>query len=316
MQQGDCNAPATFQRLMTWIFRDHLGIFVRVYLDNIFVFSDSIDDHEGHLKTVFGILCLQRLFLSRDKLDLHLKDMDCLGHRIDDQGLHADSDKMSRILEWRTLRSYPEVLRFVGLVKYLAHFMPDVSAYTSPLKSICSNGQPFYWRPLHQTCLERIKDLARKTPILCAIDVCRPEPIWVITDASGYGVGALYGQGTDWETCRPARFMSKKFTAAQRSYRTFEHKALGVIEALIKWEDKLVRQQFIIVTDHEALETIKTSNRDGKSGGLIRWDEYLSQFMITRSTCRSSWLVGFAIAMRIAYSRQNRWLRHQGSPTS
>ena len=67
-----------------------------------------------------------------------------------------------------------------------------------------------------------------------------PEPIWVITDASGYGVGALYGQGTDWETCQPAGFMSKKFTVAQRSYRTFEHEALGVIEALMKWEDKLV----------------------------------------------------------------------------
>ena len=42
MQQGDCNAPATFQHLMTWIFRDHLGLFVRVYLDDIFIFSDTI----------------------------------------------------------------------------------------------------------------------------------------------------------------------------------------------------------------------------------------------------------------------------------
>jgi hypothetical protein len=75
--------------------------------------------------------------------------------------------------------------------------------------------------------------------------------------------------------------MSKKFTSAQRSYRTFEHEALAVIEALMKWEDKLVGRQFCIVTDHEALETIKTSNRDGKSGRLIRWDEYLSRFKFT-----------------------------------
>ena len=144
--------------------------------------------------------------------------MDCLGHRIDDQGLHADSDKMARICEWRPMQSYPEVLRFLGLMNYLAHFMPDVSAYTSLLKAICSNGRPFYWKPLHQACLDRIKDLARKTPILRAIDVRINEPIWVISDASGYGVGALYGQGPEWQTCRPARFMSKKFTAAQRSY--------------------------------------------------------------------------------------------------
>ena len=46
----------------------------------------------------------------------------------------------------------------------------------------------------------------------------------------------------------------------------------------MKWEDKLVGRQFTIVTDHEALETIKTTNCDGKSGRLIRWDEYLSRF--------------------------------------
>ena len=281
MQQGDCNAPATFQRLMTWIFREYIGIFIRVYLDDIFVFSDSIEDHEKHLRLAFDTLRRHRLYLSRPKLDLYSEDMDCLGHRIDDQGLHADSDKMARIVGWRTLRSYPEVLRFVGLVKYLAHFMPDVSAYTSPLESICGNGQPFYWKPLHQTCLDRIKDLARKTPILRPIDIKIDEPIWVISDASGYGVGAVYGQGPDWQTCRPAGFMSKKFTAAQRSYRTFEHEALAVIEALMKWEDKLVGRQFIIVTDHEALETIKTTNRDGRSGRLIRWDEYLSRFKYT-----------------------------------
>src|ERR1700677_4342213 len=86
--------------------------------------------------------------------------------------------------------------------------------------------------------------------------------MYAVLNPYGYRVGALYGQGTDWETCRPARFMSKKFTAAQQSYRTFEHEALGVIEALMKWEDKLVGRQFIIVTDHEALETIKTSNRN------------------------------------------------------
>ena len=174
------------------------------------------------------------------------------------------------------MQSYPEVLHFLGLVNYLVHFMPDVSAYMSPLKAICSNGQPFYWKPLHQACLDRIKNLARKTPILRAIDIRVNEPIWVISDASGYGVGALYRQGPEWQTCQPAGFMSKKFTAAQRSYRTFEHKALAVIEALMKWEDKPIGRQFMIVMDHEALKTIKMMNRDGKSGQLIHWDEYLS----------------------------------------
>ena len=73
MQQGDCNTPATFQRLMTIIFRDYIGRFVHVYLDNIFVYSNSIKEHEKHLKIVFDKLHQARLYLEESKLDLYSK---------------------------------------------------------------------------------------------------------------------------------------------------------------------------------------------------------------------------------------------------
>jgi hypothetical protein len=166
--------------------------------------------------------------------------MDCLGHRIDDRGLHADDDKLTRVLEWRSPRSHNEVQRLLGLIQYLANFLPDIAHFTSPLESICRNGLSFFWRPFHQLCLERIKSIIRKTPILKPIDVNNPDPIWVINDVSVVGVGAVYGQGKDWKTCRPAGFMSKKFMSAQRSYKTYEQEALAVIESLMKWEDKLL----------------------------------------------------------------------------
>ena len=97
MQQGDCNAPATFQRLMTAIFRDFIRRFVHVYLDDIFVFSDSIEEHEEHLRLIFDRLRKAQLYLEESKLDLYSKHMDCLGHVIDDRGIHADSDKMARV---------------------------------------------------------------------------------------------------------------------------------------------------------------------------------------------------------------------------
>ena len=97
MQQGDCNAPATFQRLMTTIFREYIGKFVHVYLDDIFVFSKSIAEHEEHLELVFDKLRKAQLFLEESKLGLYSKQMDCLGHIIDDRGIHADTDNMSHI---------------------------------------------------------------------------------------------------------------------------------------------------------------------------------------------------------------------------
>src|SRR6202040_2655959 len=79
MQQGDCNAPATFQRLMTVIFQQYIGRFVHIYLDDIFVFSNSIEVHEKHLRLVFDKLRKAQIFLEESKLNLYSKKMDCLG---------------------------------------------------------------------------------------------------------------------------------------------------------------------------------------------------------------------------------------------
>ena len=90
------------------------------------------------------------------------------------------------------------------------------------LAAIQKNGHLFLWKPMHQVCMDNIKVLACKVPILCPIDPSGDNPIWVICDASASGIGAAYGQGPDWKSCRPAGFMSKKFTAAQHNYHVFE----------------------------------------------------------------------------------------------
>src|ERR1700677_3673868 len=84
MQQGDCNTPTTFQQLITVIFQDFIRRFVHVYLDDIFMFSNSIEEHEKHLELIFDKLHKVQLYLEESKLDLYSKHMDCLGHIIDD----------------------------------------------------------------------------------------------------------------------------------------------------------------------------------------------------------------------------------------
>jgi hypothetical protein len=54
MQQGDCNTPSTFQRNMNHIFHDYIGIFLHVYLDDIFVYNKSVEKHQKHLELVFA----------------------------------------------------------------------------------------------------------------------------------------------------------------------------------------------------------------------------------------------------------------------
>jgi hypothetical protein len=276
MQQGDCNVPSTFQRLMNRIFQDYIGVFIHVYLDDIFVFSDSIEEHQNHLGLVLNKLREHSLYLHADKCELYAEKVECLGHMIDEHGLHADSDKMARIREWKTPRNYLEVQRFLGLVQYLAHFLPDISAYTSPLSAMTRNGQAFLWHPLHDHCFQLIKTICCMTPVLKPIDPDSSEPIWVICDTSVFGIGAMYGQGPEWQTCRPAGFLSKKFSNTQRNYRTFEHETIAILEALLKWEDKLIGRRIHVVTDHQALEIFQMQRR--LSARQTRWMEYLSRF--------------------------------------
>jgi len=112
MQQGDCNAPSTFQRLMTVVFREYIARFVHIYLDDIFIYSSSIEEHEKHLESVFNKLCNTQLYLSQDKVDLYSQRMDCLGHIITDVGIHTCVDKMQKIQDWRQPQNYHDVQRF------------------------------------------------------------------------------------------------------------------------------------------------------------------------------------------------------------
>ena len=123
--------------------------------------------------------------MSRSKLDLFSDKTDCLGHIIDDNGIHAELDKMWRIREWRIPQNYNEVQIFLGLVQYLALYMPDITVCTTLLSGLAQNNQTFQWTPLLDKCFQRIKVIARQSLILLKpVDFNKNEPVWVIMDGS------------------------------------------------------------------------------------------------------------------------------------
>jgi Reverse transcriptase (RNA-dependent DNA polymerase) len=195
MQQGNCNAPSMFQHSMNITFQEFIGIFLHAYLDDLSIYSNMVEEHQQHLTKVFTWLHKCRFYVRADKCELFAERIDCLGHIIDNKGLHADANKMAKIYCWNRPHNYNDVQRFLGLIQYLAHFLPDITTHTGLLAAITKNGTLFYWRPLHETCFQTIKVICCQTPILCLIESSKDEPIWVICDASVYGVGAMYRQG-------------------------------------------------------------------------------------------------------------------------
>ena len=157
--------------------------------------QNTLKEHIEHI--IFALLQLREahFFLSKSKADLFSNNIDCLGHVIDDKGIQAESDKMRHIWEWRTPFNYNEVWKFLGLVQYLAQFIPDLTAFTTPLLGSAHNNWAFQWTPLLNKCFESIKALATRAPILKSVDFSSNEPVWVIADGFKTGVGAMYGWG-------------------------------------------------------------------------------------------------------------------------
>ena len=86
----------------------------------------------------------------------------------------------------------------------------------------------------------------------------------------------MYGQGPTWKNCWPTGFMSKKFTMVQQNYAIHEMKTLAILEALMKWEDKLIGYDVHIITDHKALGFFKTQIR--LTVHQHHWMDYMSRF--------------------------------------
>ena len=134
------------------------------------------------------------------------------------------------------------------------------------------------WTDTHQLAFDGIKKLVVGRDCLTTIDLALlPEyKIYVTTDASDLGSGAVLSFGKTWESARPVAFESMTFKGAQLNYPVHEKEMLAIIRALTKWRVDLLGVPFLIYTDHKTLENFHLQ-RD-LSRRQARWMEFMSQY--------------------------------------
>jgi len=297
---GLTNAPATFQRVMNKIFKDQIGKFVLVYLDDILVMSRTPEEHEQHLRIVLEVLRQEGLRAKLSKCEFNKPELHFLGHVIGKDGIAVDPAKIAVIEKWPVPKSLKELQAFLGLANYFRKFVEHFSTVVAPLTSL--TGQPgkgqkkfakaINWSDLgnqvyeytekkpdgttvtHKTtALDAFNEIKRRlvtAPVLAIPDL--NKPFQVHTDASVVGTGGVLMQEG-----RVVAYTSSKFTPAEYNYTTGEQELLGLIRALQVWRCYLEgAPNCELITDHHPL--VHLEKQPNLSRRQARWMEFLSRF--------------------------------------
>jgi len=183
--------------------------------------------------------------------------------------------KVDKVLASRTPSSPSDIKEFLGLVNYIAQFLPGLSEWSTVLSDLTRKGVNFEWLPEHDEAFYNIKRLTKNYPICKPIDYNNPDPVMLVADASNRGLGGYFGQGKDYKTMVPAGFHSRAFHSAEKNYPTHDKEMLAIVDCLKKFEPHLTGIKFDILTDHRPLTHWQTQEL---SPHQIHWNETLSRF--------------------------------------
>ena len=158
MPFGLTNAPATFQRLMNKVFREEIGKFVAVYLDDIIIFSVTFEEHIQHLRQIFQQLKKAGLKLGRDKCEFGKTELAFLGHIVSGNGIAPDPSKIEKIKDFPIPKTLTELRGFLGLASYYRRFIQNFSTIAAPLHRLLRKDIPYEWTESQQAGFEYLKN--------------------------------------------------------------------------------------------------------------------------------------------------------------
>ena len=117
------NTPAAFMDLMNRVCRPMLDRSMIVFIDDILVYSKTKEQHEQHLTVVLETLRRERIFAKFSKYEFWLREVQFLGHIINQVGILVDPAKTKDVMHWEVLKNASEIQSFLGLVGYYRRFI-------------------------------------------------------------------------------------------------------------------------------------------------------------------------------------------------
>lgn len=274
MPFGLKNAPSTFQRIMNQTLYGLIGKICFVYLDDIIIFSDSLENHLLRLEKVFLRLRENHLRIQLDKSEFLKKETKYLGHIITDKGVKPNPELIKAIKNFPKPSTVNEIQRFLGLTGYYRRFIKDYASLSKPLTSLLKKGQPFEWTIERNEAFQKLIELLQSNLILIYPDF--KKQFFLTTDASNYAIGSILSQKNEEEFLRPISYASRTLNKAELNYSTIEKELLAIVWSTKHFRPYLYGRKFIIITDHKPLLWLFNVKDPGSR--LLRWRLRLEEY--------------------------------------
>lgn len=277
MPMGLTNAPATFQTLMNTILQPFLDRFVIVYLDDILIFSNSLEEHRTHLDQVLSKLEENELFAKPSKCTIGVQEVEFCGHLVGGGVVKTSRSKTKLIEEWPTPTNVHEVRQFLGLASYYRRFVRNFATIAAPLSDLLKEtdvelrkkkNRSVIWTAKCQHAFEVLKARLTSEPVLQQPDW--HQPFVIETDASEWAIGCTLLQLGKDGALHPVAFDGRKLQGAELNYAVQEKELLAIKHAIRTWShyiDNHTRTK--IFTDHESLKYLKDTKVPSKR--LAHW---------------------------------------------
>lgn len=277
MPMGLKNSPSTFQRVMDNVLRDLQNVVCLVYLDDIIVFSVSLQEHMVNLEKVFKRLRESNFKIQMDKSEFLKLETAYLGHIISKDGIKPNPDKIRAIEKFPIPKTATEIKRFLGLLGYYRKFIPDFARITKPMTQCLKKGSKITINDaIYSNCFNKCKTLLTNDPILQYPDF--DKEFILTTDASNFAIGAVLSQGPIGSD-RPIAYASRTLNTSEINYSTIEKELLAIVWGTKYFRPYLFGRKFKVLTDHKPLQWIMNVKEPGSR--LTRWRLKLSEYNFT-----------------------------------
>lgn len=255
MTIGDpVHGPTAFQP-SEHVSKPTLSAPIIVYLDDILIFTDTLEEHRQIVRRVLEILRQNKLYLKPEKCEFEVNEVEYLGVIVGGGKVQMDPKKVESVRAWREPTKKREVQSFLGFCNFFRRFILGFSGVAKPLTALTGKGD-WVWTGKEQAAFEELKRRIAEEPVLLIPH--DDGKFRVKTDSSDYANGAVLSQLVDGKW-RPVAFRSRGLNEVERNYEIYDKEMMAIMNSIEEWRQYLLgaRKTVEVFTDHQNLQYFK-----------------------------------------------------------